>query len=40
MSVDMRIRVSLRSTVISLVVKIRGRHFLHFQFPPQQEMVA
>ncbi|MFS7961369.1 hypothetical protein Hanom_Chr08g00714191 [Helianthus anomalus] len=40
MSVDMRIRVSLRLIVVSLVVKMRGRPFLHFQFPPQQEMVA
>ncbi|MFS7944446.1 hypothetical protein Hanom_Chr06g00512271 [Helianthus anomalus] len=39
-TVDIRIHVSLRSIVVSLVVKMRGRPFLHFQFPPQQEMVV
>uniref|UniRef100_A0A251SH18 Uncharacterized protein n=1 Tax=Helianthus annuus TaxID=4232 RepID=A0A251SH18_HELAN len=38
--VDMRIRWSVRSIVVSVVVKMRGRPFLHFQFPPQQEMVV
>ncbi|KAF5769042.1 hypothetical protein HanXRQr2_Chr14g0643591 [Helianthus annuus] len=40
LSVDMRIRWSVRSIVVSVVVKMRGRPFLHFQFPPQQEMVV
>ncbi|MFS7945748.1 hypothetical protein Hanom_Chr06g00527811 [Helianthus anomalus] len=40
MSVDMRIRFSVQSIVVFVVVKMRGRPFLHFQFPPQHEMVV
>ncbi|KAM0020083.1 hypothetical protein Hdeb2414_s0025g00663211 [Helianthus debilis subsp. tardiflorus] len=40
MSVDMRMSVTPRLIVFSMVVKLRGRPFLHFKFPPQQEMVA
>ncbi|MFS7950264.1 hypothetical protein Hanom_Chr07g00581251 [Helianthus anomalus] len=38
--VDMRMSVTQRSIMFSMTVKMRGRPFLHFQFPPQREMVA